>query len=602
MILLVLTIVVYGQLVTHDFLATWDDPNYVTRNFAIRGFTLENLHKAFSTYYVGNYAPVQIISYMFDYSLWGLKPAGYFCSNILYHFGSGMLLFTLFLRMGLPLFGSLLGTAVFLIHPAQVESVAWISQRKNLLAMLFCLAAFHAWLYYRRAPEKSKIAWYVVSLFCFMLALMAKSVAVVFPLMLLWYDHFIHGIKGNPLSAHRDKIPFLLGAIAVGILAIVTQDPVNQGGRVSYPDNPFVVMPLTIVTILVRYLQIVFWPDPNHLSILYFPPQKEAVDSDVLVGFVAVALLVWIGRKLYLKDRKLFFWYSLFFIGLLPVSQIIPIVTLMNDRYLYFPMIGLAGLVSSGYQWFIGLEYPKILGRVLSILIIVFVVALSWASAVRTSVWKDTITLFRDATQKAPEERDPWSRLAEGYVATGDMKSARMYYEKSSKYGTLDDVAAFNLARIYLATRNLEMAAPLIRSLGKKKYENIVLLEGEYKYRMGAYPEAEELLLKYLTDFPEDVHGLYILGQVYLMTGFTQQARGLYIKALAQGSVNPGIFFALACAEFRLGDVSGSLENLDKAFVNGMTADGFREGESCLSGMNRNPRYQQILQEHLGVR
>ncbi|HEY6838921.1 MAG TPA: hypothetical protein VI389_09280, partial [Geobacteraceae bacterium] len=137
--LLVIAVAVFGRTLGHDFLTNWDDHTYVTHNETIRGITSGHLKAAFTSLYVGNYAPVQIISYMLDYTLWGLRPAGFHGTNLILHALNGLLVYLFVFRISGRRAWAFPAAVLFLVHPAQVESVAWISQRKNLLAMLFFL-------------------------------------------------------------------------------------------------------------------------------------------------------------------------------------------------------------------------------------------------------------------------------------------------------------------------------------------------------------------------------------------------------------------------------------------------------------------------------
>src|SRR6266702_2626618 len=154
--LLAATFAVYWQTLGHEFLLTWDDQKYVTANEAVRGFTLAHLQTAFTTFYIGNYAPLQIISYMADYTLWGLRATGFIFTNILLHALNGLLYYFLVFRLGGRRLWAFLASFIFLLHPVQVESVAWIAQRKNVLAMLFFLISFLLYTAYRR-PETREI-------------------------------------------------------------------------------------------------------------------------------------------------------------------------------------------------------------------------------------------------------------------------------------------------------------------------------------------------------------------------------------------------------------------------------------------------------------
>jgi hypothetical protein len=137
----------------------------------VQGVSLNHLRAAFTQYFVGNYAPLQILSYMLDHALWGLHPAGFLLTNLLCHLVAGILFYLLVRRIDGRGSVALLAALFFLIHPVQVESVAWISQRKNLLAMVFSLAAWHGYLGFRESGAGAGRWWrYAGSLLAFLLA------------------------------------------------------------------------------------------------------------------------------------------------------------------------------------------------------------------------------------------------------------------------------------------------------------------------------------------------------------------------------------------------------------------------------------------------
>ena len=137
-----LTFLVYWNCLSHEFLFNWDDPEYVVNNPAIRGLTFINIEKAFTSFYVGNYSPIQIISYMIDYSIWGLNPKGFILTNIILHACNGVLVYLILFRYFNNPLPALISALLFVSHPVQVESVAWVAQRKNVVAMFFFLLPF----------------------------------------------------------------------------------------------------------------------------------------------------------------------------------------------------------------------------------------------------------------------------------------------------------------------------------------------------------------------------------------------------------------------------------------------------------------------------
>lgn len=536
--LLMVTATAFHEVPVHEMLVTWDDQLYVTENPDIRGFDRHNITRAFSSSYAGNYAPVQILSYMLDYSVWGENPAGYFLANIGYHFISGVLLYYLLIRLGFQVWGAAIGTAVFLVHPVQVESVAWISQRKTLLAMLFYLGAFHAYLSYRHAKGQGGWRWYVASVGMFALALLSKSVAVIFPLMLMVYDLTGATVKSD-LKAHVDKLLFFAAAAAVGLLAFMTQSPEMHGGRIPYPPHPWLTIPLTMLPVLVNYLRLLFWPDPATLCIMYFPTTRDHIDGMALFGLVVAAGLLMTGWYLYRKARVRLFWYLLFFLGLLPVAQIIPIATLMNERYLYFPLLGVAGLVAWGcdamrneVRW----AWP---GRAVITGVVAVILLLATVSAIRSRVWRNGITLFGDAVAKLPHERDPWTLLAESYLAHGDAMTARRLYEKAETLGPLGANDQFKLASIYLEAGELDRAFSAIWKLLLKDRDST---------------DGKQLLSKY--------------------------------------------YLAVSCAELKSGRPDTSLESLRAALQRGLSMGELSKHVECVELMADKPGFKALLQRY----
>jgi Tfp pilus assembly protein PilF len=601
LVMLFLVVITYYEVAFHSFLINWDDQDYITKNPAIRGFSMEHLKMAFTRYYVGNYAPVQIISYMLDYTIWGLRPFGFILTNVVCHFFSGILLYFIFIRQGVWKWGAVFGTALFLLHPVQMESVAWVSQRKNLLAMLFFLMAFHAWLSYRDQGECRAWKWYVASIFFYTLSLLSKSVVVIFPIMLIFYDVLIPSLRCSA-GRYKDKIPYILAALAVGVIAIMTQTPENGGGRVNYPDN-LVYIPLTMLPVLASYLGNLLWPVPSNLCVMYFPDLKSSMDTTVFLSICLAVFLVVFGVFLYRRVKSLFFWYAFFFLGLAPVSQVIPLVTLMNDRYLYFPMLGVAGVVAClstmiNERVCDHVRYRCVAGIIsLSVLLL-----LSFASVERGRVWNNTITLFGDAVVKLPTQPEAWSRLAEGYVHNGDIKTAKMYYEKASEFGKLSSEAMFNLAQIYLDLGEFDKAYNFIKYLQSSEinFKEAQFFLGEYYYKTGALQDAELQLKEYIKKYPDYSPALFILGNVYALMNMPAVTREYYSKAVYAGGNSAELFYSFACLESTEGNVDKSLEYLQRALELGFNKRELLEGGKHLENARRSPLFRTLIDTYLG--
>lgn len=509
MLLLLAAFALYSKGLGQDFLENWDDQIYVTANPDIMGFTLENIRHAFTREYVGNYAPLHIISYILDYTLWGFNALGFKLTNILLHAANAILYYATLARITGRHRFALAAAAVFLCHPVQVETVVWISQRKNLLAMFFFLLSFLTYLSWK---EHRRFALYGASLMTFALALLSKSVVVILPLILICYDLCFRE-RETLWRVARDKVPFLVLAAAFSIIALYTQE---SSGRTGYLSGMPLVTLINMLPIFSRY--VVMLLAPAQLSIIYNDPIKTAVDTEVILSALLVVLLTISWVYLYRRNRGLFFWCSLIPIGLLPVSNIIPLVTLMNDRYLYFPMLGFAAIVAHLLISEPG-DRPS---RQLASLRIVFFSVLLALSAVtwkRIDVWQDSGTLWRDAVIKSrdgfrygPDSNFIAGAYAEsllilGYQAEqcGEIRAARNYYLKALAWDPLSWIALNNLAGIYV--------------------------------KQGKAIQGRPFLLRLTENYLRDDNGFSNLGLMYYLTGDQHKAEENFRKAL---SINPG--------------------------------------------------------------
>jgi tetratricopeptide (TPR) repeat protein len=225
----------------------------------------------------------------------------------------------------------------------------------------------------------------------------------------------------------------------------------------------------------------------------------------------------------------------------------------MNDRYLYFPMLGIAGLLCFLCTTLRSRIHSHILKKMVVSSFIGVVVALSVASHIRGYVWKDTITLFSDMVAKVPNQYITWDGLAEGYRAAGDMERALQYYEMASKHGFLREIESYHLAQIYLERGDYEKAYNHIWGLllksSKSGNKDGFLLLGEYYYLTEAYSEAEKQLLTYLETMPNSQKALFTLGKVYYMLGDRARAKKLILRASESGDETPDLLHALSCLE-----------------------------------------------------
>ena len=520
--LLVLTIAsfaVFWQALGHDFLINWDDRQYLLDNPVIRGFSLDHLKTAFSTFQIGNYAPLHLMSYMLDYEIWGLRASGFIFTNILLHTINGLLFYFLLKRVAGEKAWILPAALIFLLHPVQVESVVWVSQRKNLLAMLFFLISIYLYSLYKEKDRNHDKLFYFLSLAAFLLALLAKSVVVILPLALILYD-VCYREKSNLKGLLIDKMPFIIIAVIFSLVAVKSQSIQFQGGKTSYHGGTPYTTFLTMLPVVVHYLRLVIWP--ADLSAVYDVPIKAVIDPAVVVAAVLCTVLIVMGIVLYRRRRDIFFWFALFFIGLIPVSQIVPIVTLMNDRYLYFPMLGAAALLGivifRDVKWCEKLSSPN--NMAISAFFLLMVGSYATAAYHRVEIWRNSATLWEDAVKKAPKLALTHDCFGEGLLQQGRIDDAIRQLEIAI---SLEPDAA---------TRNLSQNGRIAVANTRNNLGTAYGIKGMTDAAIGQFSIAIQLN-------PEFAKAYYNLGNGLMHKGFVAQALRSFENAVRLDPGNP---------------------------------------------------------------
>jgi hypothetical protein len=378
----------------------WDDTLHITRNVAIRGLTLENLCLMFAHPIAKLYCPLTWLSFAVDYQIWGQAPFGYHLTNLLLHLANTLLVLVLVREILRDRFqyataAALLTAAIFGVHPLRVESVAWATERKDVLFTFFYLGALIA--YYRwLANHKWRTYWICFCLF--VASALSKSTAVSFPIVLLIIDHWIAKRK-----AWGEKMTFF----AVSLIITTITFAVQAGGPVE-TVAPTDFIPLWARTGLVGYCSLFymkkfFWP--FHLSAVYVNFDQMGWTFFTSLGYVAVFSAV---TALVIANRRR--WPALlpawlfYLVTLSPTIGLIPSgVHVVADRFSYLPLIGLALPVSMGVVWLI-YSLPETAARfAVSLIVAAVLVALTFLTDQRGAVWSNTETLFNNALQENPD-------------------------------------------------------------------------------------------------------------------------------------------------------------------------------------------------------
>ena len=484
----VVVLLTYGTALSHPFLESHDDALYIVHNPAVTdGWPA--VTAAWTRFHVGNWAPLHILSYALDHALFGLRPSAFVLENLLLHAVNTVLLAGLVERLGAGRLAAAVAALAFAVHPVQVESAVWISQRKNVLAMAFFLAAIHLYLAYRAG---ARWRWYGLSLAAAAAALLTKSVAVVLPLALVAVDI---ALDRRLPTARRlaDKVPYLALAAAAAVVAFVSQSPEAGGGRVAYHGGgPFATF-LTMTTVVPRYLGLLVWP--ASLSAEYAPTIRTGLDGAVAGGVALLVALAAAGVLLLRSSPRRFAWYALFFLGLLPVLQIVPLVTLMNDRYLYFPMLGAAALAGEAVALAMA-RLGRAGRRALAGATVAAIVLLGARAHARVRVWRSDVALWSDAVAREPRGKKAWFNFGRALEASRAYPEALAAYERALALDPRESDALVNAAAMHVTLGSPREAEGLLEravALPAPPYEawfNLALV----RYQLGDLDAADEPL------------------------------------------------------------------------------------------------------------
>ncbi|MGD8254333.1 MAG: tetratricopeptide repeat protein [Syntrophobacterales bacterium] len=575
LLLLAITLAVYGQVVKHDFVSL-DDDIYLTENYyVLAGLTTAGIVWAFSFTDSPYWHPLTWLSHMLDCQLYGLSPSMHHLTNVVLHLANTLLLFLVFYRMTGALWRSCFVAALFALHPLNVESVAWVSERKNLLSTFFWLLTM---VFYVRYSKKPCLARYVLVVSIFALGLMAKPMLVTLPFVLLLLDYWPLGRfpfqqvdsdtrteaapatipvfqKTISVNLVLEKVPLLILSV---LSSFLTSLSVQRSGIVI--STTLVPMKLRIANAIVsyaRYIGKLIWP--QDLAVFYpYPstvPLWQSVGAGLLLAGISF-LVIRAWRKLpYLCIGWLWYLGTLIpAIGLVQAGQ----WPAMADRFTYVPAIGLFVMLA----WLI----PHVLtkwryrktGLVLAAGALLAVLLL--LTRAQLNRWSNTITLFEHTLKVTENNYLAHNNLGNALARQGKLKQAKDNYVKALRINPTFPRAHNNLA-------------------------NVLARQGKSQEAIAHYTKALEIK----PNFPKAHNNL---GNVLARQGKNQEAIVHYTKALqikpdfagahnnlgnilqGQGKIDEAVFhFSRALelkpdfaeAHFNLGNALARQGNLDQA-------------------------------------
>lgn len=456
--LVIATLLLYGQVTHHEFLQ-YDDYDYVTNNVHVNtGFTLENVTWAFTSIDANNWHPVTWFSHMADCQLFGLAAGAHHLVNVFLHAANALLLFLLLVKATGAVWRSVLVAGLFVVHPLNVENVAWVAERKSLLCTFFVLLTIAAYGWYASRPNLKR---YLVVVAAYALALMSKPLAVTLPVVLLlldqWplerYDNLPFGRKWARLL--MEKLPLLSMSVASSAVTIIAQR--SGGSIIRLADEPLSMRFENAVVSYAAYVGKVLWP--AKLAVLY-PLPEHALPWFEVAGSMLALVLITIAALYFHRTRYFVVGWFLFIVTLIPVIGIVQTGNqAMADRHAYIPSIGLFIIIAWGLNDLkdhAGMRSPFVPASASLFLIL----ALATATTQYLNYWQNGVKLFTRASVVAVQPNAAIEGgLADALLFAGRHDEAYEHYKEECVLQPKLDDCHFNMAVILSGDRREPLAA-----------------------------------------------------------------------------------------------------------------------------------------------
>jgi len=605
--LVAVTWAVFGQTIRYQFV-NFDDDLYVYNTPAIQsGLTLKGIAAAFISQHAHNWHPLTTISHMLDCQLYSLNAGGHHATNVILHTIAVLLLFWVLQRMTGAAWKSALVAALFAVHPLHVESVAWVSERKDILSAVFFFLMLNAYNRYARAPSVMR---YLAVAVLFAAGLMSKPMLVSAPIVLLLLDYWplrrfeqpsltIGKTKISECDNQRriirrlylEKIPlFVLSAIAC-ILTFILQK--RTAGAI--PPLPLLWRVQNAFVSYVIYVWKTLWP--THLAVFYPHPNDtlaiwEIIFAILLLLAITAAAIVFRRQRPYLLTG--WFWYL---VMLIPVVGIVQVGEQGHaDRYTYLPHIGLFVAI----VWFaidvatVRRTKPQV--AVTTALAVLIILALAWAAFIQTFYWRNSEALWTRALAVTSDNDVAHNNLGYLCVDRGELDEAISHFESAARIRSGKRDPHYDLASAFVQMNLADALARKGRSdEAMVHYEEAIRLQPNYAdayynrgsvlFAKGRIDEAIADLEKALQMHPNDADAHTSLGNALLQKGSLREAIAHYVTALALAPEDPhsrnNVAWVLATAS-------------DSSIRDGARAVGFAQEAVRLSG-SREPRFLRTL-------
>lgn len=596
LLIVLITFLVFIPALSLHFV-NWDDPNNLLENESLKTFSYEWNWAAVKTIFtsdvIGNYNPLPVFSFAIEKYFFAQDPVAnpfiFHLTNVWMHLICTLMVFFLFSKLGLNKTASFAGALLFGIHPMRVESVAWVTERKDVLYGLFFLASLITYLNYVQ-HEKGKTKWYVVTLLLSVLSYFSKVQAVTLPLTMVAIDFFMKRKWSSPKILIAEKLPWWILSLVFGLIniyflrqqkSIDVDDPVLA---YSFVDR-LAVGSLSYATYLAKLIY------PYLMSPLYPYPKKlpaEAYAALVIVPIAVIAFLVWAFKN---KKTTLIFAWAFFTFNVMFLLQILAAGQgFLADRFTYIAYVGLFFLLAKGYEWVIQNKPQMKMG--VNVFAGLYLLLFIFLTDKQIKIWQNGGTLWEYVKSTFPDNTTAWGNGAFYYrEEEKDFAKAIEYYTKSISLDP-DRSAVYNsLAKTYFdwslatdiktpagITERNRLAQLAIESYvnaerqdsiaGKKEAKTtgeIIINKGAAYALVGNLDASLNELTRGLAIDPKNANGYLNRSLIYINRNQNELAIKDYDSYLEIKPYNSDIYYERGVCKNRLQKFKESIADFDKA-------------------------------------
>jgi len=556
-ILFLVGLAVYANSIPNSFV--WDDNNLIVNNPDIKEITPGNIKKIFTNdlvYFVERsnfYRPLQSISYMLDYRIWGDTPGGYRSTNILFHTINGILIFIILSTLLRNNLASFFGALFFIIHPVNTSAVSYIAGRADILGLMFIL---FSWLFVLKFKDSKTFLNAFLALFAFILALLSKEVCVIFPIFVFV---FLFGTQDWKISG-KDK-RFLLVFNMTGLLYLISRLTILKFAPLA---TQAVNIPslyrrlLTVPSLVLSYVRFILLPYDLRMD-RDFPIHTHIFQPAVILSVVGLIIIFLLFRKAIKREKILMLGIAWFFLLLLPsLNVIVPLNAPISEHWLYIAFPGVSMVIGYGISELLGkytfkkLIYTGIIAIFALYASVTVYINTHWKNEeslfkyiskykninlrayynlgrnyMESAKYEEAIGEFKKALKENPEHYQALLQMALAHANIKDFDSAFTYFKKAVKIEPKRSITSLLFAQELNDLGKYDGAIKLYKSEINRNPKNAALYNGlgiAYANKE-LYDKAEEAWEKGLALQPNSEEIKKNLGKLYQLTGKAALAR-----------------------------------------------------------------------------